>query len=115
MKSECRNWKKRLEEMRSESTNIHEESEISDVVLMSHEEEVPICRKILEDQDNVNEDENEPDQVFFMIRQQMKPKEMDNFWIADSGASCLMTNLLEDMIDLKNYFSQIKIGSGKTM
>ena len=39
----------------------------------------------------------------------------DNIWIADSGASCHMTNSLEGMTDLKTDYSKIKIGSGKTV
>ena len=47
--------------MRSESENIHQENENSDVELMLHEEEVPICKEILEYQDNKNEDKNDQD------------------------------------------------------
>ena len=44
-KSECREWKKKLEEMKGESANIHRENGISDVMLMGHEEKVPICKE----------------------------------------------------------------------
>ena len=39
----------------------------------------------------------------------------ENIWIADSGASCHMTNSLEGMTDLRDYYAKIKIGSEKTM
>ena len=38
--------------MKGESANIHHENEISDVMLMGHEEKVPISKETLEYQDN---------------------------------------------------------------
>ena len=38
-----------------------------------------------------------------------------NLWIADSGASSHMTNDLTGMTDLKDYSSNIKVGSGKIL
>ena len=53
--------------MRSESVNIHQENENSDVRLMLHEEEVlSICEEILEYQNNESDNEIEQDQVFLM-------------------------------------------------
>ena len=60
--SEKKTWK-----MRSESVNIHQENENSDVRLMLHEEEVlSICEEILEYQNNESDNEIEQDQVFLM-------------------------------------------------
>ena len=92
IKSECRKWKKKLEEMRNESANIHQENKNSDVMLMAHEGKVPICQVISEYQDNENKVEIEQDQVFFMNQTTNESKINDNIWIADSGASCHMTN-----------------------
>ena len=45
-----------------------------------------------------------------------KMKEInDNIWIADSGASCHMTNSLEGMKDIKTDYSKIKIENRKTV
>ena len=84
-------------------------------MFMAHEGKVPICEEISEYQDNENEVEIEQDQVFFMNQTTNESKINDNIWIADSGASCHMTNSLEGMTDLKTDYSKIKIGSGKTV
>ena len=71
-KSKCRKWKKYLKKW---GANIHQENENSDVVLMSHEEEMLICEEILEYQNNESEDEIEQGQVFSLwIRRQMNKK-----------------------------------------
>ena len=101
--------------MRSESANIHQENENSDVVLMSHEEEMPICKEILENQDNKNEDVIEQDKVFFLNQVTNESKVNDNIWITKSCASCHIINSLEGMTNLKNNYLKIKIRSSKTM
>ena len=77
-KSECQKLKKRLEEMQNELANIHQEIENSNLVLMSHEEEVQTCKVISEDSDNKNEIENKEDQVFFMKQTQVQAKIINN-------------------------------------
>ena len=114
-KSECREWKKKLEEMKSESTNIHHEKGISDVMLMGHEEKVPICKETLEYQDNKSEVEMKQNKVLFMNHTTNEAKINENIWIADSGASCHMTNSLEGMTDLKTDYYRIKIGNGNIL
>ena len=109
IKSKCRKWEKGLQEMRSESAYIHQENENSDVVLMWHEEEVPICEGIFEYQDNKSGNEIEQDLVFFMNQTINKSIMNNNIWIVNSGASCHMPNLLEDMTNLKNSYSKIKV------
>ena len=74
--------------MRSESVNIRQENENSDVVLMLYEDEVPIYEKIYEYQDNESEDEIEQDQVFFMNQTTKESKINNDIWIANCGASC---------------------------
>ena len=107
--------KKRLEEMKNETMNIHQENENSDMILMSHEEKVPTCKEISEYWDDENEVKNKLDQALFMNQNMNESKIDDNIWIADSGASCHMTNSLEGMTDLRDNYTKIKIGSGKTM
>ena len=59
---------------------------------MSHEEEMPTCKEILEYQDNESENEIEQDQIFFMNQTNNESKINDNIWIVDSGTSYHMTN-----------------------
>ena len=114
-RSDCRKLKKRLEEIKNETLNLHQEKEDKDVVLMSHEEEVQTCKVISEYSDNEKEIKDKEDKVLFVNQTQAEAKINDNLWIADSGASCHMTNSLDGMKDLKEDYAKIKIGSGKTM
>ena len=55
------------------------------------------------------------DKVLFMNQTTNEAKINENIWIADSGASCHMTNSLEGMTDLKTDYSRIKIGNGNIL
>ena len=39
----------------------------------------------------------------------------ETIWLADTGASCHMTNNDEGMFDCKNISTPIRVGSGKTL
>ena len=88
--------------MKNETTNIHQENENSDVILMAHKEKVPTCNEISEYWDDENEVKSKRDQDRFMNQNMNKSKINDNIWIADSGASCHMINSLEGMADLRD-------------
>ena len=99
--------------MKSETTNNHQENENSDVILTSHEEKVSTSKEISEYWNDENEVKSKQDQILFMNQSTNESKINDK--IVDSGTSYHMTNSLEGMTDLKDNYTKIKIGSGKTM
>ena len=74
IKSEYSKWNKRLEEMRSESENIHQENENSDVVFTSYKEGELINREVLEDQDKNKRMSTTKIKFIPLIRPKIKPK-----------------------------------------
>ena len=84
------------------------------------------CRNKKRDEESANVACEEHEVVFNCVEEtSMKCVECDgkdsdifvatNTWIADSGASCHMTNSDEDLTDVKMIDEFVKIGNGKEM